>query len=47
MFIPVGGIILILILYLEAFRMALWNLPIPKLDLSEVSQLLRHAEKTR
>ena len=47
MFIPMGGIILILILYLEAFRMALWNLPIPKLDLSEVSQLLRHAEKTR
>ena len=45
MLIPMGGIVLILFLYLEAFRMALWNLPIPKLDLSQISEFLLYAEK--
>ena len=41
LFIPMGGMALILILYLEAIRMALWNLPLSKIDLTEVSEMLQ------
>ena len=41
-FIPAGGIALIFFLYLEAFRLALWNLPISKLDLSKMADFFRN-----
>ena len=39
--IPVGGIVLIFFLYLEAIRLAFWGLPIPKVDLSQITQLAK------
>ena len=33
-------LVLIVLLYLEGIRLALWNLPIPKMDISQISSYL-------
>ena len=38
--IPAAGIVLIVFLYLEGLRLMLWNLPIPKMDMSELTQYI-------
>ena len=38
--VPLVGMVLIVLLYLEGIRLALWNLPIPKMDISQISSYL-------
>ena len=38
LFIPAVGVVLIVFLYLEGARLMLWNLPIPKMNMSELSE---------
>lgn len=40
MAIPAVGVVLIIFMYLEAIRMALWSLPIPKMDLNNLTYLI-------
>ena len=44
--IPLAGIVLIVLLYLEGIRLALWNLPVPKMDMTQITSYIWLAVST-